>query len=216
MTEIREKTHQLKRQNLILAKFLSGLIYPTMFIALIGFGFILIAFSQTDILKRILFILPSFIASGIFIAILYHLQKYLSNFILPVLLKSTIRWAVISLIAATIILPLSFMMEDKSIAGKMQIGAVIIYFAFACFMMRISRQIPETRGVFVEGVEDFTRLHLLPTNYNQSLTQNLLVRSTNANVLYVAVATPIYVFRMFSKAQKYAEKHRFEGEHYLQ
>lgn len=191
---IQQNVRLLKSQNLLLAKFLSAMIYPAMVVTIIGFCFVVIAFSEPKLSTRILLLSPSFVSGAVFLALLYHVKQYLSNFTPSPLLNSQILWAAGSLILALILFPLSFVLDDKSIAGKMQIGATLLYFAFAYFMVGLSKEIAETRGVFIDGVEDFSRLHLLPTKYQQSLSQNLFVRITEARYLYIAVATPVYVF----------------------
>lgn len=197
-----EKVSGLKRQNFVLAKILSLLLYPTMCYFIPP---VIIASSiqkEPELLQRLLQI--SLICTSLFVvfAVLFHLKKYLSNFWMEKELITLIRqtrvcftleiFALIGLVIFTN--ENTFVISMVIATGSFFIGVFLLYL--------ISSKIANTRNVFVEGVEDFSRLHIEKTNIVVEHTIPLYG-------FYAAFATPWFLYRMFSKAEKYSNKYGF-------
>ncbi|MDL2215160.1 hypothetical protein LJC00_03125 [Dysgonomonas sp. OttesenSCG-928-M03] len=201
---------RLKRQNLLAAKILSVLLYPTMIFFSLPIITTMGLHKESELVYRLLYIAPALSSIAIVYGVLHHMKKYLSNFSMDEDLHTLFERAITCMFMVMTSLVAIATLPDADSALYFKVGGSIIFLIGIFLLFAISTKIPTIRNPFVDGVEDFSRLHSLRDNTTHNVIESIIPLYT----IYAAFATPAYIYRMFSKAKRYADKYGFEGGSY--
>ncbi len=207
---VNDNIPRLKRQNLQAAKVLSALLYPTMIFFSLPVITTMGLHNQSGLMYRLLYIMPAFASVAIVEGVLYQTNRYLSNFEIGDDLKALFQRTMLCMLLVMFCLIAIAVLPDADSALWFKVGGSIIFLVGIFLLFTISTKIPEIRNPFVDGVEDFSRLHSLRNNTAHTIIEGIIPVYT----IYAAFATPAYVYRMFSKAKKYADMYGFEDGSY--